>query len=137
MKKWSWARSGPIAGEQGSGGGGPHTQAGLKQKCFFWEKLSNFKQLLLSYHVRMGKNILLAGVDCSLFFTMRAFKHISYPPQDIVQTTGSQESIGCGGKQGRVAREMLSLLMRLIHPVLWGLWSQKVGFNRSQPTLWQ
>lgn len=82
-----------------------------------------------------GENILPAGVDCSPFFNMRVFEHISYPPQDIVQTTGSQESLGCGGEQGTVAGEMLSLLVRLIHPLMQGLWSQKFGFTRSQCTL--
>lgn len=55
-----------------------------------------------------------AGLDYSLFFNTRAFKHVFYPPQDIVRTTGSQESLGRGGEQGRVAEEMLPLSLSLI-----------------------
>ena len=118
-------------------GRGPCAQGGLKQKCFFWEKLLNLTSSSSLTSFKGGGNILRPCLDCSPFFSMRAFKHVSYPPRGIVQTTGSQESIGCSGGQGRVAGEMLVLPKRLIHPLVQGLWSWKVGFNPSQRTFRQ
>lgn len=78
-----------------------------------------------------GKNMPPAGLDCSPYSNRGGFKYIPYSPQDIVQTTASQESLGCGGKQGRVAGEKFCCPMRLIYPLMQSLWSQKAGFKCS------
>lgn len=66
------------------------------------------------------------------FFSIRAFVHIAYSLQEIVQLTRSQESLGCGGEQDNMEGETHFLLLRLIHCLMQGLWSQKTRFNDCQ-----
>lgn len=78
-----------------------------------------------------GKKTLLQQV-CLPFFSIRAFVHIAYSLQEIVQLTRSQESLGCGGEQDNMEGETHFLLLRLIHCLMQGLWSQKTRFNDCQ-----